>query len=203
MPLWPYTVVEIARACAPNYRRCAGYCALCPSGICDHDVPVHDAAFCKACIRAREGWRVVAAYLPPDHDDSACYYLAINPVGSRAVLDAIRLTPNYRDKRVGWDNGGYPIYRYRHMDLTSHILEHLDAAIRSRSLPIYASTWLIMLRCEISRLDQIGPEQLSRHQAMHKEALSALHATLLWRWLQMSSTGQCGSWQIRVWTPER
>ena len=137
---WTDTVVEMARACAPNYRRCATYCELRPGVICNHIVPVHYARYCKACIWAREGWRVVATYLPPDHDDSACYYLAINPVGSRAVLSAVQLTPNYREKRVGWDDDGYPIYLYEHMDLTSHILEHLDAAIRSRSSPTYAFT---------------------------------------------------------------
>ena len=199
---WSDTVVEMARACAPNYRRCATYCELCPGGTCNHVVPIHRARFCKACIRAREGWRVVATYLPPDHD-SACYYLAINPVGSRAVLSAIQLTPSYREKRVGWDDDGYPIYLYEHMDLTSHILEHLDAAIRSRSSPMYASTWLIVLRCAVSRLDRGGPEQLLPQQTIHKEALLALYATLLWRWSQLSSAGQSASWQNRVWTSER
>ena len=206
IPPRPVPVVEMVRSCAPNYRQCAYECSLC-GGMCDYDVPVHNASSCGACIQARAGWRVVATYLP-DHDDSAFYYLAVNPGGSWAILSADQLPDNYQDRRVGWDNDGNPIYRYRHMDLTSHILECLDAALRSRFLPTYASTWLLGLECTNilsyakSKLNQVGPEQ-RLHQQAHNEALSALHATLLWRWSQYLSAGSSAPWQIRVWTPER
>ena len=55
----------------------------------------------------------------------------------------------------------------------------------------------------MSRLDQVGPEQLLHQQTIHKEALLALYATLLWRWSQSLSVGQSASWQNRVWTLER
>ncbi len=208
MPASPDTEVETARACAPYYRKCATYCWSCQD-YC-YGIPVHVAEFCGACIRARRGWRVIAIYLL-DHDYSACYYLAVNAARSRAILSAIRLPGNYSKYRAGWDDAGYPIYHRRHMDLQSHILERLHAALRSGFLPKrrICDTWLLRLRCTNlarfarSKLDQARPEQIMHQRATYNEAFSALYTTFLWSWPQFLTGGRSASWQIRVWTPER
>ena len=176
-----------------------------------------------ASIQPGRGWKVVATYLGPKRGCNLggfysyrsgrdnCYYLAVNPVASQAIL-----SPFWHDYSANWwdedsDDDGL-IYLPPCTSSSWPSLDGLDYALRLALSHRDCSDrfpWLLRLssldmwRYARGRLDPVDPTEQLQQRTLYAEAVAALYVTFMWTCPLVVSAGQFAPWPVRVWTPRR